>query len=57
MKISFPDNSYIECSKSNEPGKIMIVIGAKDGSDHLKKIINTVELTTEQFRQLIADIQ
>ena len=56
MKITFDDKSYIDCQKSNEPGKIMIIISAKDGTDPLKKIINAVELTADEFRKLISDI-
>ena len=57
MKIIFEDKSYIDCYKSNQPGKIMIVIAAKDTSDPLKKITNAVELTIDEFKKLIADIQ
>lgn len=57
MKISFTDKSYIECSKSNQPGKITIVISAKDGTDPLKKITNAVELSIEEFKNLISDVQ
>ena len=57
MKIIFEDKSYINCYKSNEPGKIVMVISAKDGTDPLKKITNAVELTTEEFKKLISDVQ
>jgi nitrate reductase NapAB chaperone NapD len=57
MKITFDDKSYIECLKSNEPGKIIIVISAKDGTDPLKKITNAVELTADEFKKLISDVQ
>jgi nitrate reductase NapAB chaperone NapD len=57
MKIVFDDKSYADCYKSAEPGKIVLVISAKDQTDPLKKITNAVELTTEQFKQLISDVQ
>lgn len=57
MKIEFDDKSYIECRKSDNPGKILLIISAKDGSNSLKKITNAVELTGEEFKQLISDIQ
>jgi hypothetical protein len=57
MKITFEDKSYIDCQKSNEPGKIIFVISAKDGADPLKKITNAVELTAEEFKKLISDVQ
>ncbi len=57
MKIEFEDKSYIECHKSDNPGKIVISISAKDHENPLKKITNAVELTTEQFRKLVSDVQ
>ena len=56
MKITFADRSYIDCQKSKEPGKIYVIISAKDAVDPLKKITNTVELTNEEFKKLISDI-
>lgn len=56
MKITFTDKSFIECSKSDNPGKIVITISAKDGTDPLKKIVNAVEITTEEFKQLINNV-
>lgn len=56
MKIIFDDKSYIDCYKSNEPGKVVIVISAKDAENPLKKITNAVELTTEEFKKLFSDV-
>lgn len=56
MKIEFEDKSHVECKRSDHPGKILIIIQAKDYSNPLKKIINTVELTEEEFKRLISDI-
>ena len=56
MKINFDDSSYIDCQKSDHPGKIIISISAKDYSNPLKKIINAVELTVEEFKQLLSDV-
>lgn len=56
MKIAFEDKSYVECVKSTNPGKIIITISAKDHNDPLKKITNAVEITAEEFKQLISDI-
>lgn len=55
MKITFADKSYIECRKSDNPGKILFTISAKD-TDPLKKITNAVEITAEEFKQLISDV-
>lgn len=56
MRITFQDKSYIDCYKSNQPGKIMIAISAKDGIDPLKRTVNAVELTLEEFKQLTSDM-
>jgi nitrate reductase NapAB chaperone NapD len=56
MKISFPDKSYIECKKSDNPDKIIIIISAKDQNNSLKKITNAVEITKEEFKRLISDV-
>lgn len=56
MKIQFDDKSFIECKKSDNPGKIMIMIQAKDHENALKKITNMVELTIEEFKQLLSDV-
>jgi hypothetical protein len=57
MKIVFDDKSYVECVKSDNPGKIVLTISAKDHSDPLKKTTNAVEITTDEFKQLISDVQ
>lgn len=54
MKIEFEDKSYVKCEKSN--GNIVLIISAKDHQNQLKKITNAVELTVEQFKELISDI-
>jgi len=55
MKIVFGDKSFIEVSKSQTPGKIMIIISAKD-TDATKKITNAVEITADEFKSLISDV-
>lgn len=56
MKITFDDKSFIECKKSDNPGKVIITISAKDHNDPLKKITNAVEITVEEFKKLISDV-
>jgi hypothetical protein len=57
-KIIFEDKSYVEVRKSpTESDKIVLIIHAKDQSNALKRVINAVEITTDEFKQLIADIQ
>lgn len=54
MKIEFDNRSYIEIAKSHNPGKIMITIVARDYEKPLATIANSVELTEEQFKNLIS---
>ena len=56
MKISFEDKSYIDCHKSDNPGKIIITISASDYENKLKRITNSCELTMEEFKKLIEGI-
>jgi hypothetical protein len=56
MKLVFDDKSFIECAKSDNPGKVVITISAKDSNDPLKKITNAVEITLEEFKKLISDV-
>lgn len=55
MKIQFDDKSYIECQKLNN--KIVIIVSAKDYNNPLKKITNSVDLSIEEFKKLISDVQ
>lgn len=57
MKIIFDDQSYIMVQKSSEPGKVIILISAKDGSNPLKKIVNSVEITNSQWLELVSDVK
>lgn len=57
MKIQFDDKSYVECRKSDNPGKVLIIISAKDSDNSLKKITNAVELSSAEFKLLFSDVQ
>jgi hypothetical protein len=56
MRITFDDKSFVECKRSDNPGKVMIVISASDRSDPLKKTTNAVEISQEEFQKLVADV-
>lgn len=56
MRITFEDNSYVEVRKSEEAGKILLLIGARDFENPLKKITNCVEITEEEFKTLVGDV-
>jgi tRNA threonylcarbamoyladenosine modification (KEOPS) complex Pcc1 subunit len=55
MKIDFEDKSYIEIKK-NDNGKVIITIQARDFNNNLKKIINSVEITLDDFKNLTKEI-
>ncbi len=57
MKVIFEDKSYIEVKRSNEQGKILVIISAKDNDNSLKKITNVVEITDDEFKKLLSDIK
>jgi hypothetical protein len=52
MKITFEDHSYIEIVKSTN-GKIIVSIVARESPESLTTIASSVELTIEQFNDLI----
>lgn len=56
MKITFEDKSYLEFTRSKDPNKIIITISAKDHLNALKTIANSVEISTEQLKQLIESV-
>jgi hypothetical protein len=55
MKVT-EDNGYVEIRKSDESGKVLVIIQAKDSANPLKTITNCVEITVEQYKQLISDV-
>ena len=57
MKIEFADKSYIEINRSMEPGKIFIVISARDSKSRLTNIVNAVEITEAQLDSLVASVK
>jgi hypothetical protein len=56
MRITFDDKSYIECRKSDTPDKILLIVSARDQENPRKKTTNAVELTADEFKQLISDV-
>lgn len=54
LKVKFQDGSFIEHTKENN--KHIISIGAKSSNDPKKIVVNSVELTEEQFNLLVSDI-
>jgi hypothetical protein len=56
-KLEFDDQSCIEIKKSSDANKVIISIVAKDAVNTLKKVINSVEISREQWDILIADMK
>lgn len=52
MKITFEDKSFLEIVQSNDPDLIIISVGAKDYQNNRKLIVNSIEITKDQFQEL-----
>ena len=55
MKIDFDDSSYINIFLSSDR-KVMIVLSAKDGKNPKSTIINSAEISIEQFSEINREI-
>jgi len=55
MKIMFDDKSYLNINKSNN--NVIITIAAKDPKNSLKMIINSVEISLDQFKAISSAIE
>jgi hypothetical protein len=58
VKLEFDDKGYnfIEFKKAKDPDKIAVVLSSKDGNNINKTIVNSAEITREQFLKLISDL-
>lgn len=56
MLIEFDDKSYIEIKQSNKQDMIFISIAAKDAINQQKTIINSIEISTDQLKQLVENL-
>lgn len=56
MLIEFDDKSYIEIKQSNKQDMIFISIAAKDAANQQKTIINSIEVSTDQLKQLVDNL-
>lgn len=54
MIKQFDDNSYIEIKKYD--GKVAIIIAGLDAENSKTVIINSAEVTEDEFKELISDI-
>lgn len=55
MRIEKEKGTFIEAAISG-PGKVSIIIGAKDKDNNLKTIINSAEITTDEFIALVKGV-
>lgn len=54
MRIDFSDKSYVQASIKE--GKVIISIGATSQDNPLSMVVNTVELSKEEFDKLISNL-
>jgi hypothetical protein len=55
MKKEFEDKSFIEFKKSKNG--IIIIMGARDSTNNLKLLVNSKEISEEEFREMVNDLQ
>ncbi len=56
MRIDFDDTSYVDISPSLNAEKVVIILSARDGKNPKNTIINSVEISKEQFFQISKEI-
>lgn len=54
MKISFESGEYVELVPNK--GNVMLSIASRHPSKPKSLLVNSAELTSEQFKQLVLDI-
>ena len=55
MKLQFDDKyNFIEIKDLND--KIAIILSSKDSKNHLRAVINSIEISKKEFVDLISDI-
>lgn len=57
MKITFDESGYnfVEFSLT-KGGSVVIILSSKESSNPRKTIVNSVELTPEQFEEILSDL-
>jgi hypothetical protein len=54
MRVDFQDKSYVAAESKED--KVIISIGAASQDDPLSMVVNTVELSREEFDKLILNL-
>lgn len=55
MRINFNDSSFVEFTTSNSGG-VNIILSAKDDKNSRKTIVNSAEVSMEDFNLLVESI-
>jgi hypothetical protein len=55
MKKEFEDKSFIEFKKTKNG--IAIIMAARDSTNNLKLLINSKEISEEEFREMVDDLK
>ena len=56
MKIQFDDGTYIDFSRSQNPGKVWITIAAKNKNNPKELQINHAELDNAKLKDVVSEI-
>lgn len=56
MRIDFDDTSYVDIFFSQAIEKVVIILSARDGKNHKNTIVNSVEISKEQFLQISKEV-
>jgi len=57
MRIDFKDKSFVSFEHSSSPGKIIISLGAKSFKNPLETVVNSAEISINEFNDLVNDIK
>ena len=58
MRIVFDEkeHDFIEIYRDSKTSKVVISLSAQDATNHLKTIVNSVDMTDAEFLQLISEL-
>jgi topoisomerase IA-like protein len=55
MRIDFDDGGYVEISRATTPGKLYIIVAARNADR--TKTVNSAEVSDDELDQLLADVK
>jgi hypothetical protein len=56
MIIEFDKYSYVEITRTSSDGKIKITLAAKDTKNPKSQIVNSVEVTRDEFKEMAKEV-